>query len=107
MARFHGKIGYVETEETAPGVYEEVATERPYFGDIVRNYRRFESSDQVNQNVVLNNSISVIADSYCMGHFSNIRYVVWMGSKWKVTNVEIQRPRITLTLGDVYNGSQA
>lgn len=104
MARFHGKVGYSETEETRPGVYEEVITERWYYGDVTRNTRRFESSDQVNTNVVINNMISIVADVYANGHFNNIRYVEWMGSKWKVTNVEVQRPRLLLTLGDVYNG---
>jgi hypothetical protein len=27
-----------------------------------------------------------------------------MGTKWKVTEAEVQRPRIILTLGGVWNG---
>lgn len=107
MGRFHGVVGYTETVETVPGVFSEVAKERTYYGDVIRNTRRWESGQNLNDNLNVNNSISIVADAYAYEHFFNIRYVRWMGSLWKVTNVEVQRPRLILTIGGVYNGLSA
>lgn len=103
MARFAGNVGYGETKETAPGVYEDVITERKYYGDVTRNTRRLEGSDRVNMNILINNTISILADAYAYDHFFNMRYVWWMGTRWIVTNVEVERPRLILTLGGVYH----
>lgn len=105
MARFYGNIGYAETVETRPGIWEEEIVEREYYGDVIRNTMRMQTTDQVNDNLVVTTTISVIADPYAMDHFHNIRYVAWMGAKWKVPTVDAnQRPRLILTLGGVYNG---
>lgn len=104
MAKFHGIIGYVQTEETAPGVYNEVVTERTYTGDILRNNRRWENSERLNDNLVINNQFSIVADAFAYENFQNIRYIQWMGTSWKVNSIEIQRPRLILTVGGVYNG---
>lgn len=104
MSRFYGAVGYAKTVNTAPGVFEEVEEEMMYYGDILRNARRLESGENLNDQLVVNNSISILADAHALNHFFEIRYVVWEGAKWKVTNVEVQRPRLILTLGKVYNG---
>lgn len=104
MAKFYGVVGYVDTQETAPGVYTEVATERKYYGDILKNVKRYVSSEYLNDNLTVNNSISIMADAYAYDNFFAIRYVNWMGANWKVTDVEVQRPRLILSLGEVYNG---
>lgn len=104
MAKYYGMVGYAETVETRPGIWEEVITERPYYGDVIRNIRRLETGESVNDNVVINNSISIVADPYAYQHFLAMRYVKWMGANWKVTNVEVQSPRLLLTIGGVYNG---
>lgn len=103
MAKFHGKIGFLDTQETAPGVYSEVITEKEYYGDVLRNSRRYETGDHLNDNLTLNNQISVVGDVYAWTNFQTMRYVEWMGSLWKITNIEIQRPRLILTIGGVYN----
>jgi hypothetical protein len=36
-----------------------------------------------------------------------MRYVEFMGTKWKITNIEVQYPRLTLSIGGEYNGQQA
>lgn len=107
MAKWYGKIGYVESAETRPGVWDNQVTERNYYGDIIRNTRRLQSASQVNDDVVINNEISAVLDPYAIANFRNIRYAEFMGAMWKVTNVEVQRPRLLLTLGGVYNGEQA
>jgi len=107
MAKFYGVVGYAETKETTPGVWTETITERKYRGDITRNARRLEGTSQVNDNITINNTISICADAYAYQNFFAIRYVEWMGANWKVTNVEVQRPRLILTIGGVYNGDEA
>lgn len=107
MAKFHGKIGYAQTAETAPGVYEETITERDYYGDIVQNRRLLRAGDQVNPDITLGNSISIVADAYAREHFFAIRYVEWAGVRWTVQDVEVQPPRLILRLGEVYNGLTA
>ena len=103
MAKFFGKIGYAETEQTSPGVWEEKITEREYFGDLTRNTRRLQSSGNLNDNIVVANDISIIADPFANQNFHAMRYVEFMGTKWKISNVEVQYPRLILTLGDQYN----
>lgn len=107
MAKFCDVVGYAETRECRPGIWEETITERPYYGDVLRNTRRLEGADTINGDVTLNNRISIVADPYAYQHFLAIRYVKWMGVSWKVTNVEVQSPRLLLTIGGVYNGPRA
>ena len=104
MAKFYGKIGYANTVETKPGVYEEQIVERSYYGDLIRNSRRVQSADQVNDDINISNEISIVADPYATNNFHTMRYAVFMGTKWKISNVEVSYPRLILTLGGVYNG---
>jgi len=107
MAKFHGKVGYAQTTETAPGVHEETIVERDYYGDIVQNRRLIRTGDEVNPVISLGNSISIVADAYAREHFFAVRYVVWAGVYWTVQDVEVQTPRLLLRLGEVYNGLTA
>lgn len=104
MAKFYGAIGYAVTEETAPGVWEERITERMYYGELVRNTRKLQAADQLNDNINVANEISILADPFAYENFHSMRYVEFMGAKWKVSNVEVQYPRLILTVGGVYNG---
>lgn len=104
MAKFYGPIGYAETKETRPGIFQEIITERNYAGDVLRKTRRLESGETINDNISVNNSLSIVADPYAYQHFFAIRYVKCMGAFWKVANVEVQSPRLILTIGGVYNG---
>ena len=103
MAKFYGAIGYAETVETVPDVYEEQITERMYSGDLTRNTRRLQSTDNLNDNINVANEISIVADPYANQNFHKMRYVEFMGSKWKISNVEVQFPRLILTTSGVYN----
>lgn len=104
MARFYGEVGYGESVETSPGVWEDVITEVLYFGDVIRNTRRLESGESVLDNILVNNSISIVADDKAINNFFNIKYVSWMGTLWTVSSVEVRSPRLILSLGSVYNG---
>lgn len=107
MARFYGKVGYAITKETAPGVWKPEITEMPYYGDVYKDTSRRQTGDKVNDDIVLGNQFSVVADGYALQHYPYIVYVEWMGAKWKVTSVEYQCPRLILTVGGVYNGDEA
>jgi hypothetical protein len=104
MARFFGEVGYGDTVETAPGVWQDVITERKYYGDVLRNTRRLESGDKVNSDIAVSNSISIVADAYANASFHRIKYVKWMGTNWKVSTVDVQPPRLIFELGEVWNG---
>jgi hypothetical protein len=104
MAKFHGMIGYAQTTETAPGVFTEVVTEHQCVGEILRNNQRWERSEHLNDNLTIDNRFSIVADAYANENFQYMKYILWMGTKWKVTSVEVQRPRLILSVGGVYNG---
>lgn len=104
MAKFYGAIGFAETVETSPGVWEETFREEYYSGDVNRMQQRLESSGHLNDDVTINNVISIVGDEKAFQNSFAIRYVKWMGTKWKVNNIEFSGPRLILTLGGVYNG---
>lgn len=104
MAKWFGKIGFnVGTVETAPSVYKEKIVDREYYGDVTRNTRRLQTSDKVNDDLEISNELSIVADPYAMENFHMMRYAEFMGAKWKISSVEVQYPRLLLTLGGVYN----
>lgn len=104
MGKWFGKIGYAVTEETTPGVWVEQITERNYYGDIIRNTRRLQTSDKLNDDINVSNEISIVADPFARENFHAMRYIEFMGTRWKVSSVEVQYPRLILSLGGVYNG---
>jgi hypothetical protein len=104
MARFFGRVGYGETVESAPGVWVDEIVEYPYYGDVIRDSRELRQGENLNMDLSVQNSISIMADEYANEHFFAIRYVEWAGSLWTISSVEVQRPRLLLRLGEVYNG---
>ena len=104
MAKFYGEIGYGELMEITPGVWVDEITEKNYYGDVVRNSRQLQEADKVNDDISVGNSISIVADAYANEHFFAMRYIRWAGACWVVSDVEVQRPRLILRLGGVYNG---
>lgn len=107
MARFHGNIGFVNTVEIEPGIWEEQTTERFYYGELTRNNRKLQTSaTSVNDNVDISNEISIIADPYATQNYLSMRYVEFMGAKWKITSVDVKYPRLILSIGGLYNGQQ-
>lgn len=103
MAKYYGIIGYGTDDETAVDVWTTSITERPYFGDVIQTGHRWETGENINDNTRVTNKISIVADPFAYQHFHLIRYVEWLGTKWKVTDVSIEYPRMVLTLGGVYN----
>lgn len=103
MNKYYGSIGYAITEETVPGVWEPKIVERNYYGDITKNSRRISSPDKVNEDIDISSSFSIVADPYAYENFHSIVYLTFMGTKWKVSNIEVQYPRLILTVGGIYN----
>lgn len=104
MNKFYGKIGYAISEETVPGVWVERMVERSYYGDVIRNIRRLQSSENLNDDINVSNEISIVADAFANQNFHSMRYVEYMGTKWKVSSIEVKYPRLILSIGGVYNG---
>lgn len=143
MAKWYGTIGYVATINTAPGVWQEVALEAEYEGDMTRNHRRWNSGQEINDGITLQNELSIVCDPGSIPktivktypkdlivdgkfirfadeevlsvpvsieevvNFQNIRYITYLGANWKVTSIDVQYPRLVLSIGGVYNGPQA
>ena len=104
MAKFCAVIGFAVSEETKPGVWENKITEREYCGDVIKNNRAWQTADQANDNLNITDQISIMPDDFAMENFYNMRYVVYLGARWKIASVSSARPRLTLTLGGLYNG---
>lgn len=105
MARFFGVVGFAETSvETTPGVFEDIIVEKEYYGDVIKNSRRFQDGSAIVDGVSLDNSIDILANKYANDHIDAMRYVVWKGERWEISSVEDRRPRLLLRLGGVYNG---
>lgn len=107
MAKWYGKVGYVTSEETEPGVWEPKAVEKPYFGDLLKNVSKWTTFDKVNGDLNVANQISIVADPFAYQNFSQIKYIEYMDTMWDITSAEVQYPRLILTIGGVYNGKQA
>lgn len=104
MAKFYGKVGYMKSIEKEPGIWINEIEERSYYGDVTRNSNRFQQSNNTTiDDIFINNVISIVADPYANENFQYMKYVEYVGTKWKITNAEVQYPRIILTLGGMYN----
>lgn len=103
--KYYGAVGYAETTQTTPGVWKEQIVDRYYYGDIIQVHRRLDSSQQINDDVSVSNKISIVADPYAVDNFLNIRYITWLGKKWKVSEVSVETPRLVFSLGGLYNDS--
>lgn len=107
MSKWHGAIGFSEEKETAVDVTSEVITERIYSGDVNRIYHRIQPGDGLNDNAVISSELSFVADDYANTHLHLMRYVTWRGTRWKITSIRPEFPRLVLSIGGVYNGPTA
>lgn len=104
MTKYCGNILFVKSVETVPGIYEEEPIPRRYKGDVEKNWRRWETGERLNDNININNTLSIVADSFLYENLGMIRAVEWMGSYWEISSIEIKRPRLILEIGGLYNG---
>lgn len=104
MAKFYGNIGYGQSVLSKPGVWEDRVIVRPYYGELTRNARTLQESGQINDDINIANEISIVSDPFANENFHAMRYVEYMGTKWKISKVEVRYPRLILTIGGLYNG---
>lgn len=105
MSKWCGKIGYTTgAREIEPGIWSEDPIEKEYFGDMTSDRRKRQNSGEINDNINISNVISIVADPFAFENCSGMVYAEIMGAKWKITDVEVQYPRLILTIGGVYNG---
>lgn len=102
MARYHGNIGFAIQVEDDPGIWVDEIEERPYKGDIIRGGRRFDNSENINDDFTITNVFSVISDAFLYSHIPAMRYIEYLGSKFKIVSVEVERPRVEIRVGGVY-----
>jgi hypothetical protein len=102
MAKYHGNIGFAVQVETRPGIWEDVIEDRPYKGDVLSNVRRWDPSENINDDFTISNRFSVISDAFLYSHIPAMRYIEYMGTKFKISSVNIDRPRVEISVGGVY-----
>jgi hypothetical protein len=104
MAKWHGKIGFSITTETAPGKWEAAITNRFYHGDVLRNSRHWQNGEGLNSDINVSNQLSVVSDAFAIANFPHMRYVEMYGQKWNISDIEVDYPRLNITIGGIYNG---
>ena len=106
MSKYYGKVGFVTRVEdlNEPGVWVDKTEIRNYYGDIIKNHRQWQNQENsTNDNVTINNQISIIADPFAFQNFQYLRWIQWSGAKWKITSVDIEYPRLILSIGGLYD----
>lgn len=105
MSKFFGKIGFSKCEDKGDGIWKETYTEKSYYGDFIENNRKWEQNNTmtVNENISINDQISIVADSFAYNNVKFMKYVLYLGTKWKINSVRIRRPRIILYVSEIYN----
>ena len=104
--KFYGNIGFAVTEDDGDGVWKETITDKKYAGDILRFARNKESGEHINDGLRINTQISLLLDPWFQDHISQLRYAEYMNTKWIIDSVDIQYPRVNLTLGGIYHGDE-
>lgn len=104
--RFFGAIGYGIPQEDEYGVVTNKIVEHMHMGDITKVISRNEPAQQVNDNIRLSNTFSIVIDPFIRENFQYIKYVVFNGVKWAASSIMIDpdRPRIIIDAGQVFNG---
>lgn len=102
--KWYGRVGYVRSVEDPPGVWKDIPTELPYYGDITRNNARFQSEDRINDNLIMNQEIRIVGDPFAYSNFQYMRYAEVLGTWWSISSVQIAYPRIVLEIGKPYSG---
>ena len=105
MAKFYGTVGFVHSEERKddPSVWEDVTVEKPYQGELIKDSFRYQGAEKLNDNINVDNQMSILADPYAFENLNHIQWVELPGVTWKINSTQIAYPRITLNIGGVYN----
>lgn len=100
--KWYGQIAFNNQTQVEPGIWESGdPIVRNYYGDVIRDSKR-DQLQRINNDIVLVNILSVIADPYLINSFHDILYVTYGGSKWRISSVENNYPRLILHFGNLY-----
>lgn len=105
--KYYGKIGFAVSEEKIvdgkhTGVWNQTITERDYYGELSKPVNKWSTGSGVNDDASFSTQLSIVSDPFAVNNFHSIKYATYGGVKWKVSAVEIMRPRLLLTLGGEY-----
>lgn len=104
--KFAGMLGFVKTVQNPndDSLYTTETTEKKVYGEVLRDMRNNEKNTQVNDNFTISNQFSIVANNFCYHNFQYIKYLTYLGVKWRVTSVEtLHRPRLIISVNGVYN----
>lgn len=106
MAKFAGKLGFLIPSETTAGsgIWVNTPVEKSCRGDVLRNTRRWDAGESVNDDLNIDNNFSVVYSAFASANLGYISYLYYMGARWKVVSAEIAYPRINLKVRGLYNG---
>jgi hypothetical protein len=99
-----GIIGFEYTENTGHGVWKKGTTKKKYYMDINRvSWYNRESQQTVNGTFIIQNTISVLLNPFLLDHYTQIKWLEFQGTKWKVSSVSLEEPhRLILSVGERY-----
>lgn len=104
MAKFAGLVTYVTQVESRPGIWTDESISRLMRGDMLRKGSVGQNDDKVNSDISLNHRVSLVGDEYALNNYYDIKHIQLNGREWEVTSVEVQHPRLILTIGGLWNG---
>lgn len=109
--KWSGDIGFFIDKEVVKdgvgtGVWKKQIEDKHYGGEVIRDYRSQENNNFVNENLNINNTISIICDRFIDDHIMDIVYITFKNKKFKVKGFTVNYPRIELQIGGLYNGKQ-
>ena len=104
--KYSGKIGFEVTVNDGDGVWKPIITDKPYTGDVLRLIRNKDSGDHIIDGLKLNSQFSILMDPFFQDHFSSVKYIEYMGTKWSIESIEPNYPRVLITPGGIYHGDE-
>lgn len=96
-------VGYVNQKETSPGVWSPVETFTTMKGNVIRQNASNRDGDKMNDDISLDHRVSLLGDAYAFDNYYNLKWIQIEGRKWEISSVEIERPRIIVSLGGLWN----